>query len=69
MEAAVRGGFERVGAANVDGWDGYYAEVAGAEGVNTVMTLDDDFERFEEFATEVVLSSAEFEVLNDYLEG
>ena len=69
IEAVVRGGFGRAGAANVDGWDGYYAEVASAEGVNTVVTLDDDFERFEEFATEIVLSPAEFEELNAYLEG
>ncbi|PSQ11469.1 hypothetical protein BRC99_06385 [Halobacteriales archaeon QS_7_69_60] len=68
-EAAVRGGFERAGAANVDGWDGYYAEVASAEGVNTVVTLDDDFERFEEFATEILLSLVEFEELNAYLKG
>ena len=68
-ETAVRGGFERTGAANVDGRDGYYAEVASADGVNTVVTLDDDFERFEEFATEVALSPAEFEELNAYLEG
>ena len=43
--------------------------MASAEGVNTVVTLDDDFERFEEFATEVVLSPAEFKELNAYLEG
>ena len=43
--------------------------MASAEGVNTVVTLDDDFERFEEFATEILLSPAEFEELNAYLEG
>jgi predicted nucleic acid-binding protein len=66
-EATVRGGLRRARTANVDGWDGYYAQVAADEGVNTVLTLDDDFERFDAFATEVILSPAEFRTLNDYL--
>ena len=63
----VRGGFARASEANVDGWDGYYAQVAIDEGVNTVLTLDDDFERFDAFDTEVILSPDEFEELNRYL--
>jgi hypothetical protein len=50
----------RASGANVDEWDGYYAQVAIAEGVNTVLTLDDDFERFNPFDTEVILSPDEF---------
>ncbi len=68
-EAVVRDGFARAGDANVDGWDGYYAAVAADEGVNTVVTIDDDFERFDDFATEVILSPAEFEQLNEFLDG
>jgi len=37
--------------------------------VNTVLTLDDDFERFDAFATDVILSPDEFRELNEYLEG
>jgi predicted nucleic acid-binding protein len=68
-EMTVRDALDRARTANVDGWDGYYAQVAIDEGVNTVLTLDDDFERFDAFATEVILSSDQFEELNEYLEG
>jgi predicted nucleic acid-binding protein len=67
-ESTVRAGFELAGAVNVEGWDGYYAQVARSEGVGTVLTLDDDFERIDGFETEVVLTSQEFERLNEYLE-
>lgn len=65
----VRDGLSRASGANVDGWDGYYAQVAIAEGVNTVLTLDDDFERFDAFDTEVILSPDEFSELNAFLES
>jgi len=68
-EATVRDAFNRARTANVGGWDGYYAQVAIDGGVNTVLTLDDDFERFDAFATEVILSPDQFEKLNRYLEG
>ena len=55
-EAAVRGGLARARTADIDGWDGYYARVAIDEGVNTVLTIDDDFERFDAFATELTPS-------------
>ena len=64
---AVRGGFARAAETNVGGWDGYYAQVAIDEGVSTVVTIDDDFEQFDAFATEVILTSEEFERLNRYL--
>lgn len=65
----VRGGFSQASEANVDAWDGYYAQVAIDEDVNTVLTVDDDFERFDAFETEVILSSAEFVELNRFLEN
>lgn len=63
----VRDGLSQASNANVDGWDGYYAEVATAEGVNTVLTIDDDFERFDTFETEVILSPEQFRELDQYL--
>lgn len=63
----VRGGFSQASEANVGGWDGYYAQVAIDEGVNTVLTIDDDFDRFDGFDTEIILSSDEFSELNRFL--
>ncbi|UPW02073.1 hypothetical protein M0R88_08250 [Halorussus gelatinilyticus] len=68
-EETVREGFQCAGDANVEGWDGYYARVAIKEGVETVLTLDDDFRRIEGVSTEVVLTRDEFERLNEYLDG
>jgi len=68
-EDVVRGGLSRSSEANVGGWDGYYAQVAIDEGVNTVVTIDDDFERFDAFETEVILSPDEFAELNDFLKN
>ena len=65
----VREGFARASGANVDGWDGYYAQVAIAEGVNTVLTLDEDFDRFDAFDTEVILSPEQYRELNEFLGG
>ena len=66
-EDIVRGGFAQAHTANIGGWDGYYAQVAIDEGVNTVLTIDDDFERFDAFATEVILSPGEFNELHRFL--
>lgn len=66
-EGTVRTGFERAGNLNIDGWDGYYAQVAIEEGVETILTLDDDFDGLADVSTEVVLSPDEFATLNDYL--
>ena len=63
----VRDGFSRSSDANVGGWDGYYAHVAIDEGVNTVLTIDDNFEQFDTFDTEVILSPDEFSDLNKFL--
>lgn len=66
-EASVRTGLRRAGEANIDGWDGYYAQVATEEGVGTILTLDDDFERLDGVTAEVILSPDEFARLNAYL--
>ena len=66
-EDVVSGGFSRASEANVGGWDGYYAQVAIEEGVNTVLTIDDDLDRFDAFETEIVLSPDEFSELNRFL--
>ena len=66
-EDVVRGGFSLASDKNVGGWDGYYAQVAIDEGVNTVLTIDEDFQRFDAFDTEVILSPREFDELNEFL--
>ena len=52
---------------NIGGWDGYYAQVALEEGVETILTIDDDFENVEGVEAEIILSPEEFATLNDYL--
>jgi len=66
-EETVRSGFERAGTANVEGWDGFYAQVAAEEGAETILTIDDDFDRLSDVTAEVILSAAEFATLNDCL--
>jgi predicted nucleic acid-binding protein len=66
-EQPVDDGFEQARTMNVDGWDGFYAQVALDEGVNTMLTIDDDFERFDAFTTEIILSRDEFRQLNEFL--
>lgn len=66
-EDVVREGFALASEANVGGWDGYYAAVALDEGVETVLTIDDDFERIPGVDADVVLSPEEFAALNEYL--
>lgn len=66
-DGVVRDGFSRANEANVGGWDGYYAQLAIEEGVSTVVTIDDDFERFDAFDTEIILSPAESAELNRFL--
>jgi predicted nucleic acid-binding protein len=66
-EDVVRGGFSCASDANIGGWDGYYAQVASDAGVNTVLTIDTDFEQFDAFDTEVILSPTEFAELNRFL--
>lgn len=65
-EGTVRGGFERAWQSDVDGWDGYYAQVAAEEGAETIVTID-DVDRFDDVTAEVVLSPDEFATLNDFL--
>lgn len=68
-ERFVRAGFDHARTANIGAWDGHYAAVAIDEGVNTVLTLNDGVERFDAFATEVMLSPDEFRALNRFLEA
>lgn len=65
----VRAGFQRASELNVDGWDGYYAEVARTEGAETVLTIDDDFEAVSGVTAEVILTPDEFAELNRFLEN
>lgn len=67
-ERLLRDGLALAATENVDGWDGYYGAVAHSEGVETILTLDDDFERVDGVGCEVVLDAEQFETLNDYVE-
>ena len=66
-EGLVRDGLTLAAETNIDGWDGYYARVAIEEGVETVLTIDNDFETVEGIEANVILSSEEFAALNAYL--
>lgn len=66
-QSTVRTAFSRAGELNIDGWDGYYAQVAIEEGAQTILTLDDDFTRLDDVDTEVILSPDEFATLNEFL--
>lgn len=68
-ESVLRDGLAVSGAENIEGWDGYYAAVARSEGVETVLTLDDDFERIDDVACEVVLSDQQAQQLNTYIQS
>jgi predicted nucleic acid-binding protein len=67
-ESLLRDGLTLAGTANINGWDGYYATVARSEGVETILTLDDDFERVDGVTCEVVLDTEQFETLNEYID-
>jgi predicted nucleic acid-binding protein len=67
-EPLLRDGLTLAGTANINGWDGYYAAVARSEGSETILTLDDDFERVDGVACEVVLDTNQFETLNEYID-
>lgn len=66
-ERLLRGGFDLARTQNIGGWDGYYGQVALSEGVETILTIDDDFEQLDGVQAEVVLTAEEFAQLNDYL--
>ena len=66
-EAVVRDGFSQARESNIGGWDGYYAQVAREEGVNTILTIDTDFEKLADIDATVILSPEEFATLNEYL--
>lgn len=64
---ATRRGLRLAGDVNINGWDGYYAHVALDEGVETVLTIDDDFDRVDGFDTEIILTPTEFAELDSYI--
>lgn len=66
-EHVIRSGFSLAADLNLNGWDGYYAQLALDEGVETILTLDDDFEAVDGITTEVILSADEFATLNTHL--
>lgn len=66
-EAVIRDGFSRARELNIGGWDGYYAEVARKEGVNTILTIDNDFEKVTGLDAQIILTPDEFARLNEYL--
>lgn len=67
-ESTVRAGFDSADKANIDGWDGYYTQVALEEGVETILTIDDGFRPVDGVSTKVILTPDEFADLNRYLE-
>lgn len=67
-EEVLRDGLEIAGGKNVDGWDGYYGAVARDQGIETILTLDSDFERIEEVNCEVVLDREQFEELTEHID-
>lgn len=67
-EGLLRNGFTIAGKNNIDGWDGYYAAVARELGVETILTLDDDFTRLDGIDCEIPLDSEQFQILSDYIE-
>lgn len=66
-ETAVRAALGRSADLALDAWDGYYADITSSESVRTVLTLDDTFDTVADVSTEVILSPAEFAILNDFL--
>lgn len=66
-EDVVRNGFSRASESNIGGRDGYYAHVAIAEGVETILTIDNDFTKVDGLNANIILSPEEFATLNGYL--
>lgn len=66
-EAVVRSALGRASALHIDAWDGYYGDVALTAEVTTVLTLDETLDSVAGVSTEVILSPAEFAILNDFL--
>lgn len=66
-EDVVRDGFSQASETNIGGWDGYYARVAIEEGVETVLTIDNDFKDVQGINANIILSPEEFATLNEHL--
>jgi len=63
----IRDGFSPAADTNTDGWDGYYAQIGLEKSVETVVTIDDDFEQVAGIETNLILSPEEFATSNGYL--
>jgi predicted nucleic acid-binding protein len=50
----------------IEGWDGYYVEVARQAGADRILMTDDDF-RKTDLDVEILLSDEEFTELNEYI--
>lgn len=59
-------GLETAANLGIDGWDGYYVEVARETNADGVLTIDDDFEKTG-LETCVLLNDKEFAELNEYI--
>ena len=68
-EDTVRKGFGTAAAANIDGWDGLYAQIAREEGVGTILTLDDVFDAVDGVSADVILTPAEFARLTEFIDS
>ncbi|MFA1612431.1 type II toxin-antitoxin system VapC family toxin [Halobellus rubicundus] len=53
---------------NIEGWDGYFAQVAEESGASAIVTVDERFENLDHIRAELILSEKEKEVLNEFLE-
>lgn len=67
-EDLLRDGLDLAATENIDGWDGYYGAIARSEGVETVLTLDYDFECIDGVTCEVLLDAEQFQVLTEYID-
>lgn len=67
-EELLRDGLTLAGDSNIEGWDGYYGAVARSQGVETILTLDTDFECMDGIDSEVILDTEQFEILTEYID-
>lgn len=65
-ELDTREGLGFAGENNIEGWDGYYAQVALATGATTIITLDNDFERVDGLSVKIPLTEDERERFHEY---
>ena len=64
--ASVVDGLKTAARHGIEGWDGYYIEVARQTDTDVLLTIDSDFKK-SEIETEMLLSDEEFVELNEYI--